>query len=324
VKNNFEKMSIIGPRLNLNSHTLVNWQKTTDEEISRSKKVLMKYFETLTSVTEKDFDIYKVSVDRKSENFVIYIISPLKKLYILLLDKQTRVLFASHIVKNKFVSKKQRDMRVSLPLKFSNGYQLFYGENLFAVINENGEKTDLQWLLDIPREESSESVDIRKKWNTVQITEFERVDKDNTTYLDESHFIVFDPPIQLAGREWQRVINFVCASYGYWDVNYYLVDCDSKQCIDLNAHSHYHGMGDYYDAVWIEENQLLGYRHSGKETIQENEQLFPPQTDHATNMVKENILRNFPMSTGFEGINTFSFDLDREFSTDKFLQECGE
>ena len=241
----------------------------------------------------------------------------------MLLDKDLRVMFASHIVVNKFVSRKEKDMRSALPVTFENGCKLCYGEKLFAIIDKEGKKTDLEWLLDIPLE-SGESFDIRGNWNSVEIYEDKRIECGQTTSLDESQFIVFNPPVRIGGKEWQRVVNVIADDYIYWDVKYYLVDCESKKCIDLNASDHYHGMGGQYDAVWIENNQLMGYRHSGGENIQENEQLFPPDKDSVTKMLKEGILKRFPLSTGYDGENTFASNLEMCFSTSAFICAIGE
>ncbi len=67
------------PRLNLNKNTLLNWTSASIQEVSRSKKVLVTYLKTLTVVKEMDHENYKISVQRNGENFVLFVISPLKK-----------------------------------------------------------------------------------------------------------------------------------------------------------------------------------------------------------------------------------------------------
>lgn len=307
-------MSNNGPILNLNKHVLRNWQKAEESEVMRTKSVVLKYFETITKIEEKNFFEYRVTTTvQQKGDYSFLIISPLKRVFILLLDKDLRVVFASHVMKRKFESKKDKDMRQSSPLDLENGYKLMIGENkLFSILDQKNQQVDLLWLHNIPLF-NGDTFDISSKWTDV--------DQDEEKNA-ESKFILHQPAQILQGKTWQRVINIICDHYGYWDVKYFLVDCEGKQCIDLNTSDHYHGMGSNYDAIWIEENNLVGYRHEGGEMIEENVQLFPQEKN---DLLKDMLFKSlFQMSTGIDGQTIFSHNLDREFDTAEFVKEFPE
>ncbi len=91
--------------LTLNKNTLSNWMKASDEEVDRTKKVLVDFVSKLTKVEEKEPKNYRVSIHASpsSTQYSILMISPLRKVYMFCLDKDLKVLMASH-VKPRFLN----------------------------------------------------------------------------------------------------------------------------------------------------------------------------------------------------------------------------
>lgn len=301
--------------LTLNKHTLSNWVIASEEEVERTKNVLVDFVSKLTKVEKKEAKIYRVSVHASTSptQYSILMISPLKKLFTLCLDKDLKVLMASHIMSRDFSSAGEKDMRKKLPLKLNQEYQLDYGEKLFALLDNDGVKTNLQWVHKLPKEISG-FFELGDGWIDVEIHEHERVADGKLTDLTQSDFILYNPPIELGGSIWHRVVNIICDGYGYWDVKYYLVNCAEKTCIDLNGFDHYYCLGGRFDAIWIENNQLLGVFCSdeSKAKIQENVQLYPSEPN---NLLKEALYKKlFPMTLGMDGLNTLAANLDENFS----------